>query len=141
MPAAIYGHQDTTFQSCGGEVGIRALVHDFYNMMSGDPAYTRIWSWHTKERRVTEDKLACFLCGWMGGPALYQEKYGRISIPGSHQHLNVTELERDMWLSCMAGALALQDYPEDLVSYLLIELAKPAEMIRRTSQAQRKASP
>ncbi len=72
----------------------------------------------------------------MGGPRRYSEKYGPISIPGAHAHLNVTERERDQWLGCMAKALAQQDYPQNLIAYLLQQLFVPAERIRTTTTTQ-----
>jgi len=127
---ANYGIADATFRAAGEEAGVRKLVANFYEIMSTDAAYERIWSWHTEDLEIAADKLASFLCGWMGGPRLYQEKFGGISIPRVHAHLNVTEDERDQWLSCMRKALGQQGYPTELVEYLMIQLAKPAEMIR-----------
>ena len=128
-----YGEGDTTFQSAGGEAGIRKLVDSFYDIMSSNPRYQRIWDWHPPDHEVSRDKLTRFLCAWMGGPRLFSEKYGPISIPGAHAHLGVTAHERDLWLACMGEALAEQDYPEPLVKYLLKELAVPAERIRQVN--------
>ncbi len=135
--SANYGEGDATFQAAGGEAGIRALVDDFYNIMGSNPEYRTIFSWHPEDISVSTDKLARFLCGWMGGPRRYSEKYGRISIPGAHQHLDVTEAERDQWLSCMREALDRQPYPESLKTYLIEQLSVPAQAVHRVSQAQR----
>lgn len=129
-----YGTGDATFRAAGGEAGIRRLVDAFYDIMERDPRYRRIWEWHPPDNEVSRDKLARFLCAWMGGPRLFSEKYGRISIPSAHAHLGVTAVERDLWLDCMARALAQQDYPESLVAYLLKELAVPAERIRQVTE-------
>lgn len=131
-----YGELDTTFQSAGGEAGIRRLVDSFYEQMDTDPRYRTIRNWHPADLTRSRDKLTLFLCGWMGGPRLYQEKYGSISIPGAHAHLSVGAEEMQMWLDCMADALAQQPYPSSLREYLSEQLAKPADMIRRqTAQA------
>ncbi len=124
-----YGDLDATFQAAGGEAGIRALVDSFYDIMSTKPEYTRIHQWHPADNQLSRDKLARFLCGWMGGPRLYQQAYGPISIPAVHAHLPITEAERDQWLGCMDEALAQQPYPQTLVSYLLRELAVPANHV------------
>jgi hemoglobin len=129
-----YGSGDTTYRCAGGEAGIRKLVDSFYDIMSQDPKYQRIWDWHPGDNEVSRDKLTRFLCAWMGGPRLFSKKYGAISIPSAHAHLGVTEVERDLWLGCMAEALAQQDYPDSLVEYLLKELAVPAERIRQVGQ-------
>ena len=127
-----YGYQDNTYRAVGGEAGVRQLVDSFYDLMSSKPEYQRIYRWHPDAEEARE-KLSRFLCGWMGGPRRYNEKYGPISIPKAHAHLAVTTVERDMWLNCMSEALDAQEYPEALKSYLLEQLGVPAEHIRRNS--------
>lgn len=124
-----YGDGDATFQAAGGEAGIRRLIDAFYDIMETSPAYREIWAWHPQDREVSRDKLTRFLCAWTGGPRLFREKYGPISIPNAHRHLPVTERHRDQWLNCMAEALEHCDYPEELRSYLLTELSVPANRI------------
>lgn len=128
-----YGHEDTTFRSLGGEDGIRQLVDQFYDIMSSKSAYARIFGWHP-DADVSRDKLARFLCGWTGGPRRYQEKYGSISIPRVHEHLAVTEAERDQWLACMTEALEAQQYPDSLRDYMIEQLYVPAEHVRRVCE-------
>lgn len=128
-----YGRGDASFQAAGGEEGIRQLVDSFYDLMRDNLSYQKIWFWHpgAGDKEESRDKLARFLCSWTGGPKRYQEKYGGISIPQAHAHLSVTEVERDMWLNCMKEALAKQDYSDEFRNYLLDQLSKPAEMVRR----------
>lgn len=126
-----YGDADTTYQAAGGQAGIRKLVDSFFDIMANDPRYRSIYDMHPPDSEISRDKLALFLCGWMGGPRPFVDKYGSISIPGAHQHLKITGVERDLWLDCMSQALALQNYPPALVDYLLQQLRIPAERIRR----------
>lgn len=128
---AEYGHEDTTYRAAGGQAGIRKLIDCFFDIMASEPRYRTIYDWHPADREESRDKLALFLCGWMGGPRLFVEKYGRIRIPDAHRHLQVTEVERDLWLECMARALRQQDYADDLVDYLLQQLSIPAERVRQ----------
>ena len=125
-----YGQGDNTYQAAGGQAGIRQLVDCFYDHMASDPAFARIYSWHP-DGDLARDKLALFLCGWMGGPRLFRDRFGAISIPQVHAHLPVTGEELDMWLACMAHALSQQAYPESLKTYLLEQLAVPAERVRQ----------
>ena len=125
-----YGVGDNSFQAAGGETGICNLVDSFYDIMSSEPDYQKIRSWHKADDFTMRDKLTLFLCGWLGGPRLYNIKYGPINIPSVHEHLNVTEKERDQWLSCMSKAIAKQDYPQKFAEYLIEQLAIPAERIR-----------
>lgn len=125
-----YGQGDNTFQAAGGQAGIRRLVDAFYDRMASEPAYATIYGWHP-DGQLARDKLALFLCGWMGGPRLFRERFGTISLPGVHAHLPVTAAERDQWLACMAHALSQQAYPESLKTYLLEQLSVPAERVRQ----------
>ena len=129
--ATEYGVGDATFQAAGGRQGIRILVDTFYDLMGSDPRYQVIFDWHPEDLEVSRDKLALFLCGWMGGPKPFVDKYGTIRIPSAHQHLKVTEVERDLWLDCMSRALEAQEYPQELVDYLSAQLYVPAERIRQ----------
>ena len=126
-----YGVGDTTFQAAGGQDGIRQLIDTFYDIMGNDPKYRVIFDWHPDDLEISRDKLALFLCGWMGGPKPFVDKYGPIRIPDAHRHLKVTEVERDLWLDCMSRALAEQNYPQSLIDYLLEQLFVPAERIRQ----------
>ncbi len=126
-----YGQQDSTYRAAGEQAGIRKLVDCFYEIMGSDPKYQVIYDWHPQDLEESRDKLALFLCGWMGGPKPFVEKYGPIRIPDAHKHLQVTAIERDLWLDCMDRALHQQDYPVTLVDYLLRQLYIPAERIRQ----------
>ena len=129
-----YGTEDASFQAAGGVEGIRKLVDDFYDLMETRSDATRIRRMHPRDLEISRDKLARFLCGWLGGPKLFSEKYGPITIPGAHAHLGVTAKERDQWLTCMGDALATQDYPESLVHYLLEQLAVPAAEVGKVKK-------
>jgi len=135
---ATYGKDDATYQAAGQRAGICALVGTFFDIMSSNPAYRRIYDMHPPNNEVSRDKLALFLCGWMGGPRFFVEKYGSVSIPGAHAHLDITEVERDMWLSCMREALVVQDYSPALQVYLLEQLAFPAERVREACSRNQK---
>ncbi len=130
-----YGHKDATFQAAGGETGIRALVDSFYDLMSSKPEYQKIYNWHP-DADSARDKLARFLCGWTGGPRRYHEKYGSINIPKVHAHLAISSVEKQMWIDCMEEALAAQPYDDQLKQYLLVQLAVPAEHVRKACKSQ-----
>jgi hemoglobin len=104
--------------------------------MASDSKYATIYHWHPEDKEMSRDKLALFLCGWMGGPKPFIEKYGTIRIPDAHKHLDITAVERDLWLDCMARALAEQDYPPALVEYLRQQLYIPAERVRQVCMGQ-----
>lgn len=136
MEQPAYGNSDATYQAAGGQAGIRRLVDSFFDIMSSDPRYRSIYDMHPPDKEMSRDKLALFLCGWMGGPRPFIDKYGPISIPNAHRHLEITGVERDLWLDCMARALSLQEYPPGLVEYLRQQLYFPAERVRSVCMGQ-----
>lgn len=129
MPLS-YGQQNASFQAAGGETGIRTLVNAFYDEMERADYASTILSMHPDDLEISRDKLARFLCGWLGGPKRYSEKYGSMSIPTAHKHLDIGLAERDAWLACMKTAIDLQDYASDFKIYLLEQLSVPAERVR-----------
>jgi hemoglobin len=125
-----YGVGDASYQAAGGEAGIRKLVDDFYDVMDQHPNARKIRNMHPEDLTVSRDKLARFLCGWLGGPRLYAEKYGPIMIPQVHGHLEIGRNERDAWLFCMQEALEKQSYATMFKIYLMEQLYVPAERSR-----------
>jgi len=135
-----FGFKDTSFKAAGGVEGIVKLVDAFYDIMNELPQAQIIRALHADSLDVTRDKLARFLSGWLGGPRLFREKYGTISLTGVHSHLSIGENERDAWLECMRLAIAEQDYSPDFSSYLLEQLAVPAERVRVICERQNSRS-
>jgi hemoglobin len=125
-----YGDGDASYRAAGGEAGIRRLVDAFYHCMERRPEAAGIRKMHPADLTVSRDKLTCFLCGWLGGPRLYTEKYGPIRIPQVHSHLEIGPSERDAWLLCMREALEGQPYAASFKQYLIDQLYVPAERSR-----------
>ena len=125
-----YGAGDASFRAAGGEAGLRKLVNTFFDRMAIDPRFATIYAMHPEDIDVSRDKLARFLCGWLGGPRLYNEKYGAIGIPRVHAHLAIATPERDQWLTCMTESVAEQTFAEDFKQYLMEQLFVPAEAVR-----------
>ncbi|PCI45379.1 MAG: globin [Moraxellaceae bacterium] len=122
-----YGVKDASFQAAGQEPGVRKLVDAFYDEMEVLPEAKLIRDMHPEDLEESRDKLARFLCGWLGGPKLFQAKYGKIRIPLAHRHLAIGLSERDAWLLCMEHALQKQDFNPLFKKYLLEQLFVPAE--------------
>ena len=74
-----FGQGDASFQAAGGIAGIEDLVERFYRVMSEAPEAAHIRAMHPADLTVSADKLARFLCGWLGGPRRFHEKYGPAS--------------------------------------------------------------
>jgi hemoglobin len=138
-PAENYGYQDTSYKAAGGFEGIERLVNCFYDIMEQLPQAETIKAMHPEDLLISRDKLTRFLCGWLGGPRYYGEKYGPINIPQVHRHLDIGEQERDAWLLCMDKAIAQQPYKLSFKTYLLAQLSIPADRVRVMSQSKKNA--
>ena len=96
----------TPFERLGGEPGVRALVDRFYDLMDLEPAYRELRAVHGSTLDDARDKLHWFLCGWLGGPNHYIERFGHPRLRARHLPYAIGLAERDQWLACMAQAMA-----------------------------------
>ena len=125
-----YGVDDNSYKAAGELAGLTRLVNDFYDIMDDIPESKRIRDMHPDDLSESRKKLIYFLSGWLGGPRLYRETFGPISIPASHSHLDISHSESDAWILCMQKAVELQPYDEAFKEYLITQLKVPAERIR-----------
>ena len=94
------------FEALGGEPQVEALVERFYDLMELDPAYTALRAVHGPDLAQARQKLTWFLCGWLGGPQHYAERFGHPRLRMRHMPYTIGILERDQWLACMDQAMA-----------------------------------
>jgi len=127
---AQYRHGDTQFQLAGGVEGITKLANDFYDIMESLPEARKILFMHPNDLTVSREKLARFLCGYMDGPELYEEKYGPLALGPAHSHLSIGMAEKEAWLLCMRKALDMQNWPQEFKDFMFMRLNTPAERIR-----------
>jgi len=125
--------QITPYQAAGEFAGITRLVDEFYVNMDTLPEAETIRNMHPEDLTESRRKLTYFLCGWLGGPKLFQQHYGPISIPGAHKRFPIGYEERDAWLLCMQRAIAVQPYSDRFKDYLLAALSIPAERVREVN--------
>jgi hemoglobin len=95
----------TAFERLGGEAAVRQLVDRFYDLMDLEPAYARLRAIHPTTLDGSRDKLFWFLCGWLGGPSHYIERFGHPRLRARHLPFAIGIAERDQWLHCMAQAM------------------------------------
>ena len=123
-----------SFETVGGLAGLTKLVDYFYQNMDGLPEAKLIRAMHPDDLTVSKDKLVCFLSGWLGGPSLYQRKYGSLQLPMAHKHLNIDTKARESWLFCMKLAVQQMGYSSCLQEQLIQKLNRPAESIQLLSE-------
>ena len=120
----------SAFDALGGEAGVRALVDRFYDLMELEPAYAGLRSLHPATLDGSRDKLHWFLCGWLGGPQHYVERFGHPRLRARHLPYAIGIAERDQWLACMGQAMAERGTPEALAAQLLQALTGTADWMR-----------
>jgi hemoglobin len=97
---------DTPFARIGGEAGLRSLVKRFYELMDTLPEAYGIRKLHQPDLSGAEEKLFMYLCGWLGGPQLYVEKYGHPRLRARHLPFAIASDEAAQWMLCMRQAMA-----------------------------------
>jgi len=136
-----FGVGDASFRAAGGLEGLTRLVDAFYAYMEVLPEAARIRAMHPDDLVISRRKLTTFLSGWLGGPKLYAQEFGPISIPRAHAHFAIDESERDAWMACMRKAVADQPWDPAFQAYFLSAIAVPAERVRVVSVARRQDEP
>ncbi|MCD9229511.1 group II truncated hemoglobin [Ralstonia pseudosolanacearum] len=107
MTDAASGQETLAFDLLGGEARVRELADRFYDLMDLEPAFAELRALHPPSLEGSRDKLFWFLCGWLGGPSHYIERFGHPRLRARHLPFEIGTRERDQWMRCMA--LAMQD--------------------------------
>jgi hemoglobin len=123
-------HKATAFELVGGEAAVRALVDRFYDLMDLEPAYAALRAAHPTTTEGSRDKLHWFLCGWLGGPSHYTDRFGHPMLRARHLPFAIGIKERDQWLACMVQAMREQGLSSDLVQRLEEAFFKTADWMR-----------
>jgi hemoglobin len=95
----------TPYELIGGEAATRQLANRFYDIMATAPQAAELYAIHPLPLDAIRQKFFEFLSGWLGGPALFEEKYGHPRLRMRHMPFPVTPQLRDQWMFCMNKAL------------------------------------
>lgn len=121
---------ETAFQRLGGEPAVRALVDRFYDLMDLEPAYREIRQLHPDTLEGSRDKLFWFLCGWLGGPQHFVERFGHPRLRARHLPYSIGIRERDQWMACMVQAMKEEHVAPGLADRLAESFAQTADWMR-----------
>lgn len=122
----------TPFERMGGEASVRAITERFYDLMDLEPAYAQLRAAHVTELTQAREKLFMFLCGWLGGPAYYTERFGHPRLRARHMPFLIGIPERDQWLACMDQAMTEEKVAPELHQQLLGSFFQTADWMRNT---------
>ena len=105
---------DTPYEWIGGEEKVQQLVARFYDLMDLEPGYKELRAAHGSTLEDARQRLFWFLCGWLGGPDYYQERFGHPRLRMRHMPFSIGIQERDQWVACMDQAMGETDVPSAL---------------------------
>jgi hemoglobin len=122
----------TPFEWIGGEEKVHALVERFYDLMDLESGYRELRASHGTELGRARQNLFWFLCGWLGGPQHYTDRFGHPRLRMRHMPFKIGIQERDQWLACMDQAMGETGVPEDLRARLRDSFFQTADWMRNT---------
>lgn len=122
--------QTTVFEHIGGADKVRELVDRFYDLMDLEPEFATIRALHPTPLDGSRDKLYWFLCGWLGGPDMYIERFGHPRLRARHLPYAIASVERDQWMRCMAWAMQDVGIDEALQERLMHSFFQTADWMR-----------
>ena len=127
---------DTPFERIGGKDAVRELCQTFYRIMCDTPQTQLIRAMHPDDIAISEEKLYLFLTGWLGGPSLYEDKYGHPRLRARHLPFPIGVEERDQWLYCMAQALKTLELDEPFAQQLMSSFVQTADFMRNKPETE-----
>ena len=128
---------ETPFEWIGGEARVQALVDRFYDLMDLEPAYAELRVVHGSVLDDARQKLFWFLCGWLGGPQYYTDRFGHPRLKARHMPFKIGVVERDQWLACMNQAMVETGVPQALRERLNTSFFQTADWMRNQAEAQK----
>ena len=130
---------NTPFEWIGGEPAVKAIVERFYDLMDIEPGYAALRATHAGPLDNARQKTFWFLCGWLGGPQHYTEKFGHPMLKMRHMPQqtgggSIGILERDQWLACMNQAMLETGVDEALRARLNTSFFQTADWMRNKNE-------
>ena len=83
------------YHAFGGAAGVRNLTDRFYDLMELEPQYHALRQMHGEDMTLIREKLYEFFSGWLGGPPLFEQKYGHPMLRARHMPFAVNMQVRD----------------------------------------------
>ena len=84
-----------------GEDNITRMLEDFYAELE----QSSIRDLFPDDMRASAHKSAAFFVGLLGGPPLYQQRYGNPMMRARHLPFVINQASRDEWLACFERVL------------------------------------
>ena len=100
--------QATLFEQLG-EKNLEILVARFYDLVFSNEQISHLFK---TDKEVIKEKQRLFLTQFLGGPALYSQRFGHPQLRARHMPHPIGQEDAVAWLSCMSAAIASLDIDE-----------------------------
>lgn len=97
-----------------GEVGIRSLVDDHYELLKASPVKD-LFPENEPGLEKAKKNAADFFVQICGGPMYFNKNRGRPMMYKRHLPHKITPVARKVWLECYREALLKRNLPEDVM--------------------------
>lgn len=99
-----------------GEEPIRRLIRDFYSRLTSDDRIAKLFPKGEDEIATAAERSADFFVFLLGGPPLYQQRWGRPMMRARHLPYRIDDAARTAWMDCFrassSDAVARGDWEE-----------------------------
>ena len=120
----------TPYDRLGGADRLRELVDRFYDLMDLEPGYAALRAAHGSHLERARQNLFWFLCGWLGGPQHYTDRFGHPMLRARHLPFSIGVVERDQWMGGMKQAMHELQIDETLADRLAGAFFNTADWMR-----------
>ncbi len=127
-----WGEAVTPFEEIGGADAVRALAHAFYDVIEEESPRLREMLPANTSR--TREKFSMYLSGWLGGPPLYEERWGHPRLRMRHMPFDIGRFEADEWMRCMRLALNRSGVESPLKVFLDERFEQLADHMRNKTE-------
>jgi hemoglobin len=100
--------QATLFEQLG-EKNLEILVARFYDLVFSNEQISHLFK---TDKEVIKEKQRLFLTQFLGGPALYSQRFGHPQLRARHMPHPIAQEDAVAWLSCMSAAITSLDIDE-----------------------------
>ena len=112
------------FERIGGREVVHRLVDDFYARIEADEELRAIFP---EDLGPGREKQKLFMEQWLGGEALYSERYGHPRLRRRHFPFVIDQRAAGRWLHHMTSALRASGMPEQELQEILAGLGPLAK--------------
>lgn len=111
-----WGDAATPYEEIGGTEVVEVLSNAFYDVIAEEsPVLQAMLPANTAN---TRKKLSHYLSGWLGGPPLYEERWGHPRLRMRHFPFAIGDHEAAEWMRCMRMAMDRVGISDPIRSFL-----------------------